>query len=146
MKKLLCLALVVILCMAFVACNSNSNNTTTQTSSVVDVTKERKDKLSDAYDSFCDSTKDYAKLASDGLSLVIDSNPDDRSYYQHSSDAIAAIVNVNDYLGLPESVNDKMESTRALDGMQTQDCGDYTVSWNYHPDNGLKVIYEVNND
>ena len=78
------------------------------------------------------------------MSLTIDTNPEDSSYYVYEDDALYAIVAINDYLGLPSSLIDKMSSTRALDGIQTQDCGEYTVTWNYHPDNGMKVIYEVN--
>lgn len=110
---------------------------------IVDPVQNRKSLLGEAYSECCDSTKDYASLSYDKTSLVIDTKPND-SYYSYESDAISAIVLCNAYLKLPSSITDKMSSTRALDGMQSQDCGDFTVSWTYHPDNGLKVIYEVN--
>ena len=99
----------------------------------------------DAYQNCCKGSKTgYASIGSDRLSLTVDTNPNDSSYNSYESDAIDAIIAINSYLSLPSSLIDKMESTRALDGMQTQNCGTYSVTWNYHPDNGLKVIYEVN--
>lgn len=43
-------------------------------------------------------------------------------------------------LDTPTSVIAQMESTRALDGMQSATWGDFKASWNYHPDDGLDVI------
>ncbi len=50
---------------------------------------------------------------------------------------------VNHELGLPDAVYERMEATRALDGTQTADYENVFVSWSYHPDTGLKVIYEA---
>jgi hypothetical protein len=33
-----------------------------------------------------------------------------------------------------------MESTRALDGMQSATWSSYEVTWTYHPDDGLDLI------
>ena len=141
MKKVLCLLLALVMCLSLVACGGNSSKEAEVT---VDPVEEAKSKLSEAYETCCggDDT-DYASLGCDGKSLTIDTKPDDR-YYSGEDDALSAIFAINAFLGLPSSLIDKMSSTRALDGMQSQDCGDYTVTWNYHPDNGMKVIYEVN--
>ena len=147
MKKLLkivALALVLLVGISLVvSCGDStesSGNTKTETKDPVAAAKA---KLSEAYTTCCKGAdKRYASRSSDGMSLTIDTKPDNKSY-SGEADACDAIVAINKYLGLPSSLNDKMESTRALDGMQTQDCGSYTVTWNYHPDNGLKVIYEV---
>jgi hypothetical protein len=45
-----------------------------------------------------------------------------------------------DFLNAPRSVRAKMESTRALDGMQSATWGNFEASWTYHPDQGLDVI------
>ena len=45
-----------------------------------------------------------------------------------------------DFLNAPRSVLGKMESTRALDGMQSATWGSFEASWTYHPDQGLDVI------
>jgi hypothetical protein len=44
--------------------------------------------------------------------------------------------------GAPTSVLDKIDATRALDGMQSAKWkgGSMEASWTYHPDNGLNVI------
>ena len=150
MKKLIALALVLIMCVTLVACStattSSSQDDDGYTPKVtVDPKQAAKDKLYDAYQTCCKGSKTgYASIGSDRLSLTVDTNPNDSSYNSYESDAIDAIIAINSYLSLPSSLIDKMESTRALDGMQTQNCGTYSVTWNYHPDNGLKVIYEVN--
>lgn len=146
MKKFISLFLVLVMALSIVACNGTTaeeeNTTSVET---VNPIEEAKTKLEEAFEVCCTGVgkDDYARLGYDKLSLTIDSKPDD-SYFRYEDDAISAIVNVNAYLGLPSSLSDKMSSTRALDGMQTQNCGTYTVTWNYHPDNGMKVIYEVN--
>ena len=99
------------------------------------------DKLSSAYNIYCDYS--YADLAYDGSYLSIDTNPNDIDDYFNSS-AWSAIQSVNTYLGLPASVEEQMRHTRALDGRQTITHGNYTVTWTYHPDDGLEVMYTVN--
>ena len=137
MKKVLALFLLATFMFSIVACGKEVTET-------VDPIEQAKDKLSEAYYSCCKGTDtEYASLAYDNMSLTIDTIPND-SYYANKNAAAAAIISINKHLGLPSSLVDKFSSTRALDGMQSQDCGTYTVTWNYHPDNGLKVIYEVN--
>lgn len=154
MKRIISLLITIVLCSSLAGCslikeNEKAVDTDKVTSDEVTTTVEvdpfedAKVKLSQAYTVCCDDDADYADLAYDELSLVIDTNPDDVSYYELEEEAISAIVLVNSYLGLPSSIIDKMSSTRALDGMQSQDCGDFIVTWTYHPDNGLRVIYEV---
>lgn len=45
-------------------------------------------------------------------------------------------------LEMPDSVSSRMGQTRALDGTQTVDWDAFTVSWNYHPDDGLGAVFE----
>jgi hypothetical protein len=44
------------------------------------------------------------------------------------------------YLHVPDSVLEHMESTRALDGMQTASWDRYSARWNYHPDSGFDIV------
>ena len=143
MKRIISVLLMLVMAMSIVACNSTETDKTPETT--VSPIEEAKTKLQEAYDTCCTGSgkSQYARLGYDEMSLVIDTKPDD-SYFRYEDDALSAIVRVNTYLGLPSSLTEKMSSTRALDGTQTQNCGKYTVTWNYHPDNGLKVIYEVN--
>jgi len=92
------------------------------------------------YNQYCDSS--YATVASDGSYLSIDTNPSDIDDYT-DSDALEAIMNVNTALGLPDSVMEKIGNTRAMDGMQTAEGDGVEISWTYHPDNGLEVIYSL---
>ncbi len=150
MKKFLLILLSLAVCIAMCACGNTQKDIDekfdgVQESGVADPKEESKSKLSDAYDAIADGpgASDYATLAYDKMSLVIDTNPND-GYFKYESNATAAVMAVNLYLELPSSISEKMSSTRALDGMQSQNCGSFTVSWTYHPDNGLRVIYEVN--
>ena len=86
-------------------------------------------------------TDGTVSVSNDGLSMTVDTNPLNISKY-NSSDAFAFIQEVNVELGLPDSLYEKMLATRALDGRQTSDYDHVEVSWSYHPDNGLEVIYE----
>jgi hypothetical protein len=72
------------------------------------------------------------KLSHDGLSLSFNAPITD------------SIPEINKVLGIPDSVYDKMQHTRALDGRQEQKTADFTVSWTYHPDDGLNVLWEIN--
>lgn len=85
----------------------------------------------------------YCELASDGSYLAIDTNPLNLDDFSASS-AWTMIQQANKELGLPDSVLTKMGQTRAMDGRQTHRTAELTVSWTYHPDQGLEVIYELN--
>ena len=149
MKKIISVLLILVMAMSMVACNSTDADKTTETTIATKATispiEEAKSLLQSAYDTCCTGKgkTEYAKLGYDKMSLVIDTKPDN-GYFAYEDDAVSAIVMINTYLVLPSSLTEKMSSTRALDGTQSQNCGKYTVTWNYHPDNGLKVIYEVN--
>lgn len=91
------------------------------------------------FDEYCDSA--WAFVAADGSYLSIDTNPDDIEDHTDFS-AYLAISSVNSALGLPDALFEKMGQTRALDGRQTESYDDLTVSWTYHPDNGMEIMYE----
>jgi hypothetical protein len=44
------------------------------------------------------------------------------------------------YMDVPSYVVSMMEKTRALDGIQREEYGNFKISWSYHPDNGLDVV------
>ena len=92
------------------------------------------------YNEFCSSK--YAKVASDGSYLSIDTNPYDKDD-SFDYEAYTSITKVNEALGFPESVLNKMGQTRSLDGMQTYTGKEVEVTWSYHPDHGLDVIYSL---
>lgn len=80
-------------------------------------------------------------LAGDGSYLKIDTNPDDEEDGGYT-DVLDVIEEANRMLGFKESLNEKMETTRAMDGKQNETAGNIQVTWSYHPDKGLEVMYE----
>ncbi len=87
-----------------------------------------------ADESWCD-------IASDGSYMTIDTNPLDIDDY-YGSDAVDAIEEINKKLGFSDSVYQKMMQTRSLDGRVSEENDNFKVSWTYHPDNGMEVMYE----
>ena len=150
LKRVFCLLLVLLIIGCLCACGEKGKPTEAPTEKPTEKPTENpvelaKSKLEEAYNTRCEGSKtEYAKLGYDKMSLTIDTDPNDTGSNKYHYDAIDAIRAINHYLGLPASLLEKMDSTRALDGTQSQNCGTYTATWNYHPDNGLKVIYEVN--
>jgi hypothetical protein len=96
--------------------------------------------LSSIYTLYC--SPGYASLASDGSYLTIDTKPYD-TYYADEDEALQSIISVNAALNLPGSLIQKMSKTRALDGVQSEQYDQLEVSWSYHPDNGLEILYVV---
>ena len=137
MKKFLCLLLVIVMSIAFVACGEEPEP---------DPAVQAETDLLVAYSVYCsgDGADEFARMGYDGKSVIIDTIPDDDGYFKYEDEAYSAIISINSYIGIPSSVLEKMSNTRALDGMQSQRCGYYTVTWSYHPDSGMEVFYEVN--
>lgn len=73
--------------------------------------------------------------------MTIDTNPYDIED-EISFKAISAIEAINKDLGLGDGVFEKMKTTRAMDGMQSVTKKGYIVTWIYHPEQGLEVVYE----
>ncbi|MBQ9955140.1 MAG: zinc ribbon domain-containing protein [Eggerthellaceae bacterium] len=84
----------------------------------------------------------FCEIAEDGSYMQLDTNPLDIED-EVLLDAWYAIERVNEELGFPDSVAAKMGETRSLDGMQEAETEDVRVTWTYHPDNGLEVMYEL---
>ena len=99
--------------------------------------------LEGAYKTCCNKSY-YATLASDGSYLEIDTNPFDIDDFT-ASGSLTAIQLTNAFLGLPDSVYRKMVQTNSLQGVQRHETENLVVSWTYHPDNGLEVMYEAKN-
>lgn len=92
------------------------------------------------YNEYCTST--FADIAWDGSYLSVDTNPSDIDDYTNHA-ANLAIVNINAALKLPDSVLNRMSHTRAIDGIQSYSTDDLEITWTYHPNNGLEVIYSL---
>ena len=91
----------------------------------------------------------YTTVGEDNSYIQFDSNP-----YNLDSDALATRLDamvapsylkiMNENFGLPDWLYEEMIGTRALDGMQKEVFEHLTVSWTYHPDQGLEAIYRKN--
>lgn len=84
----------------------------------------------------------YCTMGSDGSYMRIDTNPYDIED-DLDMNAWYAIQDVNSELGFSDVINEKMGETRSVDGVQTMENDKVKVSWTYHPDDGLEVIYEA---
>ena len=98
--------------------------------------------FSGIYNQYCEST--WASYGSDYLK--VDTNPydwddDGIAYYE----AWEAIQDINDHLGLPSWLVEDMLDTSASDGVRSESFPDQdvTVTWTYHPDEGLEVTYKA---
>lgn len=95
--------------------------------------------------------RSWCTIAGDGSFMEIDTNPHDDdsddfdSYYYENyfTPANDAVTRVNKELGFSEALSQKMNSTTWNDGKQTDSNDKYEVSWTYHPDKGLEVLYEL---
>lgn len=83
----------------------------------------------------------FCSISSDGKAMTIDTNPFDIDD-EYDYGAWNQIEVVNAKLGF-NGVNERMKKTRALDGMQSETVGKYTVSWTYHPNDGLEAVYTI---
>ncbi|MCW2533307.1 MAG: hypothetical protein JWP62_2877 [Blastococcus sp.] len=79
-------------------------------------------------------------VGDDGSSVELDMKGDD---YNSGTLTFTSVACVLDELGIPDSVMSKMDSTRSIDGRQTEDWDGIEANWTYHPDDGLDVILEL---
>lgn len=91
----------------------------------------------------------FCTIASDGSYIELDSNPydyDNDSYLyiisDYTSEVANAVEQINSDLGFTQALSQKMNQTNALQGKQFEENDKYKVTWTYHPDKGLNVIYE----
>lgn len=84
----------------------------------------------------------YCTIAEDGSYIYVDTDPLDFGDYIEDG-SLDAIEDINEELGFPDSVYAQMTNTRAIDGTMTYEKNGVSVSWTYHPDSGLEVIYSA---
>ena len=103
----------------------------------------KKNPLKAAYDAICarySSGSYILTLSSDQSYLNADTNPSNLDDYYNAT-YVNIIESLNKELGLPDYIWQKMLRTRAIDGRQSETCGNIEVSWTYHPDQGIEVLY-----
>lgn len=97
------------------------------------------------------SNEKWFSVSDDGTWMRFDSNPnddDDEDFYKFYDSFLAVnehLQTVLEELGYNSAVYVKMNETTWSMGKQTASTDTTTVSWTYHPDKGLEVLFEVNN-
>jgi hypothetical protein len=87
----------------------------------------------------------FVTVADGGRTLIIDGESADsanRFMPNRVQDGltIAASARLLSALDMPQSISARMSGTRALDGTQTGEWGDFSATWTYHPDDGLDIV------
>ncbi|MFB9797380.1 hypothetical protein ACFFON_10600 [Arthrobacter citreus] len=77
-------------------------------------------------------------LGDNGQSISMSSEGEDSAGAEY-----ADISCVLAELEVPDSVETRIGTTRALDGRQSADWDKFTASWGYHPDSGLNIVIEI---
>lgn len=96
------------------------------------------------------ASNSWCTIASDGSYMRLDTNPRDKDsddltwsdYESYVLPANDAIERINKELGFSDALMEKMNTTTWSQGKQTDSNDKYTVTWTYHPDKGLEVMYE----
>lgn len=77
----------------------------------------------------------HATVAADGSSLVMNTFGN-----KQPGMSVVTLSCVLRELDAPESLMQRMETTRAIDGTREETWGSYRATWTYHPDQGLNVV------
>jgi len=72
-------------------------------------------------------------VSDDGHSISFDTAGEE----DYDGDTLTEVACTMLMLDMPQSLVDRLDHTRALDGMQTGGWDGYKASWTYHPDDGL---------
>ncbi len=93
--------------------------------------------------------ENWCEIAEDGSWMKLDTNPtnadsdDIWKYYDAAIGVSELMEEIHKDLGFKSSLTEKMNSTTALQGRQSESNEDYEVTWSYHPDKGLEIMYET---
>ena len=98
--------------------------------------KEAEEALQKIAKAYAVCTSDRTKLASDKKSISVDSSN------QYDVSSLLDISSIISSLGLPDSLYDEMFATNALMGRQSESYEYYDISWSFHPQNGLDVVFK----
>lgn len=107
-----------------------------ESSPSLDAAAEPDETTLEAAKSECAPTSTNVTVGDGGSTLLIDHQGEDETTGVSIEDVACLLVQ----LQVPDSVMAQMDSTRALDGRQSADFGDLSMSWSYHPDTGIDMI------
>lgn len=75
----------------------------------------------------------------EGMSITLDTRGKEDEGIDDLYDPLEDVTCMLEQLDAPDYVTQHIESTRALDGMQTDEWDDMKARWTYHPDDGLSL-------
>lgn len=91
----------------------------------------------------CGMTPDGYSILDEGAAIELDTKGEE-SFDSGTSDYMAYLCMLNE-IGVPETTQQKIGRTRALDGTQNDSWDGLTASWSYHPDSGSNILIEKDN-
>lgn len=126
--------LIIVLTLLLCACNDNLNSSS----------NKKVNPLEDAYDILYSQYgwSSCYRLGSDKSYLQVDTNPYDIDEY-YDSTYIEILNSTLTALKLPDYIYQRMLKTTAMQGRQDVTVNGINVSWTYHPDKGLEVMFTI---
>lgn len=80
----------------------------------------------------------FVRVADEGRTLIVSTEGEEA--IGAGFDELYCVINE---LEVPASIINRIDTTRALDGMQFGSWDSFEASWNYHPDNGMNLVVSV---
>lgn len=133
MYKYVTPALAAVSLVTLAACSGTTAEA--ETATATDVATTEAAPILQAAKDLCAPAATSARIGDRGMSLTLDGEGQESSGLK-----LDRIVCVLDHVEMPDHVMSRIEGTRALDGVQDAEWGDLTMTWSYHPDDGLDVI------
>lgn len=152
-KAIQILLLLSVLALVLSACNNTqetSNQKESEIFTTTEITEKPTEKTIDFNESISNLKKAYEDdelkysidsvfvISSDGSSLIYQR----KSEYDETSWKL--VESINDELGFSAALFEKMKSTRAIDGAQTDENDYVKGTWTYHPKKDLKLFTKRN--
>ena len=94
-----------------------------------------------------DQAVEACAIDSEGFTVMNDGsaislNTKGKDYTDTGTSNIFAYYCMLNEVGVPETTQEKMNRTRAMDGTQSDTWDALKASWSYHPDSGVNVVIE----
>jgi len=124
---------------SFAGCSSSESGSPEESESAEEVVVQNT-AIEDAVDTCNLSIESGVDVGDGGRTLLIDTKGEEDAFGTN----VASVACLLTELDVSDAVVSRIDSTRALDGRQEGEWGDYTASWGYHPDSGLDLVIELN--
>jgi hypothetical protein len=82
-------------------------------------------------------TPSGVSVSDNGTTISVDTMGQEE-YSGASYESLVCVINA---VGTPSYVNDNIMNVRAIDGRQSDEFNGIVVSYSYHPDNGMDIVF-----